>query len=557
LILVLQWLIWLFLSDIDPDLIIVSVFSGLAGLLAIIIWWAFFSRAPIFERWSAVVAMIVLIVLTPLIVDESIATAMMGMMFPVYVTPIISLTFVVWALFADKLETRMRRITMFTSIVVACAIWIFLRTEGMEGDSSQAFTWRWSETHEEMLLAQMENDQMAPADGIMLEAGDNNWPGFRGKHRNAIVRDLQINTDWTKKPPEILWRRPIGPGISSFAVHGDLFYTQEQRGEEEIVACYRLNDGRPVWRHADTARFWDSHAGAGPRGTPTLKDDRVYTLGPTGILNVLDARDGTVMWSRKTTSDTEVNIPEWGIASSPLVVDSAVIVALVGKLAAYDIQSGDPLWFGPDGGDGYSSPHLVTIDSIEQVIFMSGKGVISVNAINGSLYWEHEWPPGTRIVQPGITPDGDLLIGGGQLNGIRRIAVTHQAGEWMVEERWTSKKFKPYFNDFVIHKGHAFGFNGPRLASINVENGERNWAGGRFGYGQLLLLADQDLLIVQSEKGELALVQATKDRFNQLVRIPALEGKTWNHPVLVGDILLVRNSEEMAAFRLVTANQVL
>ena len=101
-----------------------------------------------------------------------------------------------------------------------------------------------------------------------------------------------------------------------------------------------------------------------------------------------------------------------------------------------------------------------------------------------------------------------------------------------------------------MHKDHAFGFDGSILAAISLEDGARKWKGGRYGNGQLVLLPDQDLLLVLSEEGELALVKATSDQFTEVARFKAIEGKTWNHPVLVGDVLLVRNDQEMAAFRL-------
>jgi hypothetical protein len=157
------------------------------------------------------------------------------------------------------------------------------------------------------------------------------------------------------------------------------------------------------------------------------------------------------------------------------------------------------------------------------------------------------------IVQPGLTPDGDLLLDDGQGSGMFRYSITQGPDGWTASRRWNTNGLKPYFNDFVVHRGHAFGFDGSILASIDLADGKRKWKGGRYGNGQLVLLADQDLLLVMSEEGELALVLAATDKFTELARIPAIAGKTWNHPVVVGDLLLVRNGEEMAAFRLPVA----
>jgi outer membrane protein assembly factor BamB len=345
-----------------------------------------------------------------------------------------------------------------------------------------------------------------------------------------------------------MWSRPIGPGWSSFSVNGDLFYTQEQRGDNEIVACYRASTGQPVWTHQDSARFFESNAGAGPRATPTLSNGRVYSFGATGILNALDASKGTVVWSRNVSDDTGKQIPFWGFASSPVVIGDVVIVAAAGQLAGYDVATGKRRWLGPNGGGSYSSPQPVTIDGVQQVLLMSGAGVTSVSPTDGKQLWQHAWS-GNSIVQPAITQDGDVLITS-QEAGTRRVAIAHTANEWTTAERWTSTALKPYFNDFVIHKGHAYGFDGRILACVDLKDGQRKWKGGRYGNGQLVLLPDQDLLLVLSEEGELALVSATPQQFTEMAKIPAIEGKTWNHPVLVGDVLLVRNSEQMAAFRL-------
>lgn len=548
-ILVLQWLFRFGIPVVIPDALVFGVFSGLIGWLAIVVWWAFFSRAARFERWSAVALMIAGLVVTSLFLHESIAKAGMGMLFYVYAIPILSFAFVAWAVVSRRFAVLPRRLAMVATILVACGMWTLIRTGGMTNNLDSDFSWRWTKSPEELLLAQVDDEQLAIPSTSAAADTEADWPGFRGPDRDSIIRGVKIETDWSTSLPVELWRRPIGPGWSSFAVRGNVFYTQEQRGENELVSCYDIRTGMPVWRHNDTARFWESNGGAGPRGTPTLSNGRVYTLGGTGIMNVLDAGDGTVVWSRNAASDTNTKVPMWGFSSSPLVVDQVVIVAVAGSLIAYELTTGEPRWFNSAGGDCYSSPHLLQIDGIKQVLLMNEAGASSVVPTDGKLLWEHLWP-GNPIVQPTLIADGDILISAGEKSGVRRISVSHGSSGWNIKERWTSRRLKPYFNDSVIHNGHAYGFDGPRLACIDIKDGTRKWKGGRYGRGQFILLAGQNLLLVLSEKGDLALVEADSGQFKELARFPAIKGKTWNHPVLVGDVLLVRNAQEMAAFRL-------
>jgi len=529
---------------------------------AILVWWAFFSRAPWFERWATIVLMAIALGLTWLIRHDS-----MGPVWLVgYAVPVLCLALVAWAVATRNLPNKIRRATLAAVILVTCGAWALVRMEGINGDHDAKFRWRWSPSTEERILAEGSSDEPAPMQAapatpassatqpVILnvaqpaasaspqtatKASKNlatvpsptkaEWPGFRGPGRDGIVHSgVRIKTDWSGSPPVQLWRRPIGPGWSSFAVDGDLVYTQEQRGDNEVVACYKASTGKPVWFHRDAARFFESNGGAGPRGTPTLSNGRIYTFGATGILNALDPSNGAMVWSHNVASETNTKVPYWGFSSSPLVVGDIVIVAAAGQLVAYDLASGAKRWLGPAGGGGYSSPQLATIDGVAQVLLISGAGVTSVSPADGKQLWRYQWAS-SSIVQPALTADGDILISN-QETGTRRIAVAQDSSGWKVEERWTSNGLKPYFNDFVVHKDHAYGFDGRILACIDLKDGQRNWKGGRYGNGQLVLLPEQDLLLVLSEEGELALVQATPEQFTELAKFSALEGKNLESP---------------------------
>jgi len=550
---ILQWFLWVGLQRIAPDAAVLGMMAGvMGGGLLVLVWWALFSRVPHLERWGALLLIVAAMAATPRFLDPSIAQAGMGKLFYFFAVPVLCLALVVWAVVCGRLADGPRRLALVAAILAGCGVFACLRTEGVTGGFRSQFAWRWTKTAEQQLLDRAGAEPAGvPASAAKAAAGAD-WPGFRGPHRDAAVTGVRIKTDWTANPPKELWRRAVGPGWSSMAVHGGLLYTQEQRGEFEVVACYDLASGKPVWTHRDATRFWESNGGAGPRGTPAIHDGRVYALGATGIVNALDAPSGALLWTRNVASDAGVKVPGWGFSGSPLVVGDLVIVAASGRLVAYSLVNGDPRWLGPKGEEGYGSPHLATIGGVTQVLLLSGSGLVSVAPADGRVLWNHPWK-GFASLQPTLTADGGVLIatsspGGGI--GTRRLAVTQGPGGWTAKELWTSTGLKPYFNDSVVHDGYAYGFDGAVLSCIDLRDGKRMWKGGRYGSGQMLLLADQGLLLVVSEEGELALVAAAPGQFTELARFPAMNDKTWNHPVVAGDILVVRNGREMVAFRL-------
>jgi len=341
-------------------------------------------------------------------------------------------------------------------------------------------------------------------------------------------------------------------------VVGDRLYTQEQRGEQEVVVCYSADTGDEIWSHGDAVRFTEVVSGAGPRATPTFHEGKIYALGAKGVLNCLDAATGRPLWSRDIVADSGAKVPIWGFSASPLVARGVVTVFAGGpdgkSVLGYQAASGELAWAAGEGQLSYGSPHLARLGGVEQVLMATDAGLTAFHPTTGDVLWRHGWPSGdgmARIVQPAILSDSDVLIGTGMKVGTRRLHVTRGDDGWADKEVWTTKAINPYFNDLVIHEGHLYGFDGIFFTCVSLEDGQGKWRERGYGGGQVLLLADQGLLLVLTEKtGEVALVRATPDELQELGRFKVIEGKAWNHPVVARGKLFVRNGEEMACFEL-------
>jgi outer membrane protein assembly factor BamB len=336
---------------------------------------------------------------------------------------------------------------------------------------------------------------------------------------------------------------------------GGRLFTQEQRGENEAVVCLSTDTGSEIWSHAESGRFWDALSSAGPRATPTFNDARIYAQCATGPLVCLDAATGRKTWSRNILADSGAKLPDWGLASSPLVTDGVAIVYAAGQggkaLLAYHADTGDLAWTVDAGLYSYSSAHLATIAGRQQVLFVHDKALMSIDPQTGRKLWEYSSPgQPPRSLQPLLVTDTQVLVPLGMESPTDLIDVTRDGDTYTTSKRWTSRNLKPSFNDFVLHDGHIYGFDGGIFSCVELATGNRKWKKGRYGTGQVLLLADQGVLLVLSDQGQAVLVAAKPDAFEELAQFQAISGKTWNHPVIAHGRLYLRNAEEIACYEL-------
>ncbi len=445
--------------------------------------------------------------------------------------------------------------------VVACTAvalpWELTRLTGTTGQFGLVFANRWSKTGDE-LAAEFRSQQSAAATATVsiptLTPAD--WPGLRGAARDAVV-PAEALAGWSGGQPKPLWHRPVGPAWSSFVGVGDYVFTQEQRDQSEAVVCWRADTGQEVWAHLEEQRHEDFPAGPGPRATPTLAGDKLYTLGATSVLTCLNAADGKQVWRVNLNESVGAEKPVFGYAASPLVVDGLVIVnpssAKATRLAAYDAVTGEKRWAEGTGAMGYSSPHLAEIAGVKQVLIFDRDGVGAHDPKTGKPLWHYDWLTSEMepsSVQPLVLPDGRVIVGGGGAGtGTRCIRVKYEGSQWSVEDVWQTKKFTPKFNDSVVVGDHLYGLDGS-LCCISLKDGKRVWKGGKYGAGQLLLAAGK--LLVVSEAGKLALVDPRPEAWKEVWSMDALTGKSWNHMAVSHGRLLMRNAEEAAAFDLTT-----
>lgn len=457
-----------------------------------------------------------------------------------------------WFLLFSRVAWRRRLLGVAIVLGVVAATAGMFRIRGVSGDLVPILEPRWK------AKSQFGNASSSPEKPAIATnvVGTSNlvaeFPQFYGPSRNAIIDGVKLETNWVEHSPKILWKQTVGSGWGGFAVKGNLAVTQEQRGAEEVVSCYEWRTGKNVWLHNDEARYATTIAGEGPRATPTIMGDRVYTFGGTGILNCLDLATGKVIWRKDTAQELDAKVPDWGYASSPLVVDGKVVVSVggaKGSLAAFDAKDGSLVWAEGRGGADYSSAMELTLAGVRQIVIFDGRGVSGHEIYEGKVLWNYPWPGAhPHVTAPVLVSSNQILISSGYGTGSELVRLERSEGKWNVTREWKSMSLKSKFAPIFVKDDYIYGLDDGIFTCVELKTGQRRWKDGRYGHGQGLLVGSEILLT--SEKGEVVLIRPNPEKLAELGRFQVFSDKTWNPPALMGEYFLMRNDKEAACIQL-------
>jgi len=242
------------------------------------------------------------------------------------------------------------------------------------------------------------------------------------------------------------------------------------------------------------------------------------------------------------------------VAGSPLALGDLVIVNPGGKngrsLVAYRLSNGEFLWGAGDDHASYSSPCAATIGGVAQVLIFNQRAIFGHDPSTGKVLWEHPWESKNPHVALPVVLEGDrVLVSSGYGVGSELLQLQRdQTGKFAVNRLWKTNRLKAKFNNPVTRDGYVYGLDDGILACLELATGELKWKDGRYGHGQFILV--RDVLLITAENGEVVLVDPVPTGRRELTKFQALDGKTWNPPALAGDLLLVRNDQEAACYRL-------
>ena len=404
----------------------------------------------------------------------------------------------------------------------------------------------------------------APADGpaadpeVVEEATNASWRQWGGPRGDFQVAGVDLAANWPEGGPPELWSRALGKGYSAVTADAGVLYTMYRRGDDEIAVALDAATGDTIWEHAYTAKTRKENAvqfGEGPNATPLILDDRIVTLGYTGMLHCLSRDDGAVLWSHDLILDHGGELLTFGYSASPMLHDGQVIVLAGGEQGAMalDPDDGSVIWKSAAGTVSYATPMAIEVDGTEQIIFFTADAIVGVAAGDGTELWSHPVVNQYENNSTGaIWGEDNLLWVPTQMDGGTRVLRLSSDGQTTTaEEVWSSNKISIHFWNSVRLGDHVFGSiggNASILAAIDIRTGEVAWRERGFQQANLIAAGDQTVLL--DETGQLALLHLSPDGVSIGAQAKIIDEQAWTTPTLVGTTLYVRDQSDIRALDL-------
>jgi outer membrane protein assembly factor BamB len=385
--------------------------------------------------------------------------------------------------------------------------------------------------------------------GQVMAQANANWPQWRGPNRDGISKETGLLKQWPADGPALAWKaKGAGTGYSSFSISNGKLYTMGLRGDREFVVAFDVATGKEVWATAHGGAFRNDR-GDGPRGTPTVDGDRVYSLGGNGDLSAIDARTGKLIWTKNVLQEFGGSNITWGISESPLVLGNKLLVNAGGSgasIVALNKSDGSVIWKSQNDRAGYSSAIPLTLNGLTQVVFFTGRRAVGLDANDGRLLWEYAKPSNrTANAATPIARGNRVFISSdyGTGGGVVEIKPDNTA-----QEIWFSNEVRNHHSSAVLIGDYLYGFSGSILTAVKFDTGEIAWRDRSVGKGSLVF-ADGHLFLF-SENGVVGLVEATPTGYKETGRFRIQQDSlpTWSHPVVAGGRLYLRDQDTIYAY---------
>jgi outer membrane protein assembly factor BamB len=390
---------------------------------------------------------------------------------------------------------------------------------------------------------------------LSVTAAAQDWPQWRGPNRDGKVTGVAVPQTWPKTLKEE-WRVPVGIGHASPVVANGRIYVFTRQGEEEVLLCLDAITGKQIWRSAQPIAYQMHPAavghGKGPKATPVINNGNVCTFGISGVLSCHDARTGKLKW-REASKQYPSTSPLFGTAMSP-IVDNGILIAHLGghdkgALTAFDAATGAVKWSNDTDGPAYSSPLVVTLAGVRQVVTFTQKEFVGVEIATGKLLWR--LPAKSEYEENSVTTVSykDTLIFSREGMGLTAIRLEKQGGQLVPREVWTNKEQQLYLNSPVLNGNTLFGLSALKKGqffALDADTGKTLWLGpGRMGENAAILNLDGKVLLLLINDGNLVVLPTTAKEYLPAAQYAVATSPTWAHPVVMGRRILVKDQTSL------------